>query len=441
MFQVLVVDDEKKIRDEMSRWSWGELEVETIGCCAHGLEALRFLSLNPADIVLTDIRMPFMNGIELMEALNELYPFIHVVILSGYSDFEYARKAIQLCAADYLLKPIVFEDVIQSLKKITSKLEAQKQIEQRLSFLQRKNQKLSRTIRDKFLNDLFYTPFSPEYLEQYGAEGEVMIENGSHTAAVLLLDRLRGSFVPLTKKEADLFIFSLDNILTKCWDAPGQSYHLVNRNTLETCLLSKGLPDMERYEGLRMHLLKYKGLFMSTFSVVSGPAVPQPWHIHHSLKDAFAAVHHCRPNSIFLSPERVQIRSSLAASPGISNSEGCNDGVKGGMLIHRAKQYIKNNYQRSITLAEVAGHSFISASHLSGLFKQNGTTFLKYLTDIRMRHARNLLADPQFHIYEIVEKVGYSDSAYFSELFKKHSGMTPNEYRRQLELPLEELGE
>lgn len=435
MLQMLIVDDEKEIREGLFAWPWKGLNIETVGCCSHGLEALQFLANNPVDIVLTDIRMPFMDGLELMEVLKRQYPFIHVIILSGYSDFEYARKALQLGAVDYILKPIVFEEMIQCMKKLTAHLEEEKQIEKRVNFLQHRAQQLSRVLRDKFLSELFHAPFPVSELEQCGAEGEVMLENAPHTAAVLRLDRFASQQPSLSKREMDLITFSLDNLLAIVWDKPGWRYHLVNKNTAETFLLSKDHPKQDCYESLIKKLLQYKGLFKSTFTIVSGPMVPGPERIHISLKAALKHLTNTEPNTIFLCPNDMDSWRDLAKDDIYSFDKGEDMEENGDSLtLAKAKQFIKNNYNRSITLREVADHVYISPSHLSALFKRNGITFLKYLTDIRIKHARELLGDLKYSIYEVGEKVGYSDPAYFSELFKKNVGMTPNEYRKHLRL-------
>ena len=130
---MLIVDDEKEIREGLAKWSWDAVGIEVAGCCSHGLEALQFVEERPVDIVVTDIRMPFMDGIELMTALNARYPFIRVVILSGYSDFEYAQKALKFGAIDYLLKPLQFQTLHDTFAKAMERLREEKQAEFRVS--------------------------------------------------------------------------------------------------------------------------------------------------------------------------------------------------------------------------------------------------------------------------------------------------------------------
>ncbi|MBW7457509.1 AraC family transcriptional regulator, partial [Paenibacillus sepulcri] len=101
-------------------------------------------------------------------------------------------------------------------------------------------------------------------------------------------------------------------------------------------------------------------------------------------------------------------------------------------LLVQAKQYIREHYDRSLTLKEVAEQVHVSGSHLFALFKTSGQTFLSFLTSIRLQRAMDLLSGTNLKIYEIVEQVGYTDPAYFTEVFKKYTGRTPYEYRSKL---------
>ena len=99
------------------------------------------------------------------------------------------------------------------------------------------------------------------------------------------------------------------------------------------------------------------------------------------------------------------------------------------MVVQQAKQFINQNFHQSITLKQVAHEVYVTPGHLSALFRETGESYLQFLTAQRVHKAIELLADVQYKIYEIAELVGYSDQAYFSEIFKKHTGKTPMEYR------------
>lgn len=431
MYQMLVVDDEKEIRDGISSWDWKSLGIHVAGCCAHGLEALKFISATPVDIVVTDIRMPFMTGLELMEELSRQYPFVYTILLSGYSEFEYARKGIQIGAVDYLLKPISYPDMAASLQKLTARLDEQNQMQYRMSVLRRKSRQLSKELRSEFLDSMFQSPLSQDEIEYNGAEGELLLNMDAYSAAILRLDRASMNGQSLSPKELDLFVFSLDSILNKIWDGEGHGYHLVNGETALVYLLSKGIPEQERFEDLTRQMLKYKGLFRTTFSIVVGPTVDSPRNIFKSMSAARLQLPRCKENSIFICPPADGPGAGADAGSGAHDGQSERVGFSkpDNAILAKARKYIQDNYSRSITLKEVAGSVFVSPGHLSSLFKDSNEPFLKFLTTIRMKKAMALLDDPKYKIYDVVEMVGYSDPAYFSEVFKKYTGKTPNEYR------------
>ncbi|WP_214628703.1 response regulator transcription factor [Paenibacillus agaridevorans] len=107
MFKLLIAEDVKMVRDTLCRSiEWEKLGIELLGAAENGEEALAWLAREPADLLLTDIGMPKMNGLELIEAAQSRYPDIRCLILSGLSEFEHARQALKLQVMDYVLKPI-----------------------------------------------------------------------------------------------------------------------------------------------------------------------------------------------------------------------------------------------------------------------------------------------------------------------------------------------
>lgn len=105
-YRILVVDDERPICEGLSAFAWDELGFEAAGSASDGEEALAFLSEAKVDVLLSDIKMPHIGGIELCRQVRRLYPGTKMVLLSGYKDFEYARSAIGLGVSEYLLKPV-----------------------------------------------------------------------------------------------------------------------------------------------------------------------------------------------------------------------------------------------------------------------------------------------------------------------------------------------
>lgn len=133
MFRVLLVDDEAGVRNSIKakiNWEAAGFRIEYEA--SNGEEALRILNGQPLpDLVMTDIRMPQMDGINLIKACKERYPLVRTVVLSGYSDFEYAKAAIQLGVKDYLLKPVVRSELSDLLSKLALELEEDRHQQQR----------------------------------------------------------------------------------------------------------------------------------------------------------------------------------------------------------------------------------------------------------------------------------------------------------------------
>ena len=121
MLRVLLVDDEPFILRGMKELiDWENEGFEIVGSAADGEEALLFLQNHDADLILSDIKMPIMDGLELLRKLriSEKYRDIYFIILSGYADFQYAQKAIKYACNDYILKPVEKEKLVQALRKV-----------------------------------------------------------------------------------------------------------------------------------------------------------------------------------------------------------------------------------------------------------------------------------------------------------------------------------
>lgn len=172
---VLIVDDEPLIRKGLTTMiDWSLYGFSVMGEFSNGEDALAYLSENPnqVDVILTDIRMPGMDGLELIKRVKEIATKeIYFVILSGYYEFEYAKKAIQYQVKDYLLKPIQADDLIEILKKIN------------VDYMQQVKEEIEVNTRKKALLD---RSFSRLLLNNYSSEDIGLIEAHYQTIATIL---------------------------------------------------------------------------------------------------------------------------------------------------------------------------------------------------------------------------------------------------------------
>lgn len=163
LYKIILVDDEEEVRKSIiKKIEWEKLGFKVVGDAENGEEALELASeLNP-DLVLTDIRMPFMDGLELGRRLRGIFPSIKIIIFSGFDDFEYAKQAISINVAEYILKPVNAEELSEILSRVRGNLdreiEEQRNIEDlRSNYLKNipilRAQYLLNLIRDKVNKD------------------------------------------------------------------------------------------------------------------------------------------------------------------------------------------------------------------------------------------------------------------------------------------------
>ncbi len=218
MYKVLLVDDEILVREAISaKIEWKELGFELAGDCENGKEAIEFLKETPVDVVLTDICMPYVDGMEVSKYIYENFPQTAIIIFSGYSDFEYAKQAIQYKAAEYILKPVTAKELTEVLVRIREKLDNERSKKEKIDVLQKayrtytKNEAL---IISKALSRLIQ---GTQAIETSLAElKEFGIEVGGKSYRVVTMDIDVYSELYQTdeklKKESALMSFVVENI-------------------------------------------------------------------------------------------------------------------------------------------------------------------------------------------------------------------------------------
>lgn len=201
MTKVLIVDDEKYVRLGIkSETDWTLIGCEVVGEASNGIEALEIAEKVKPDLVISDIRMPRMDGIELAEKMIEKYPGTKVIFLTAYNEFEYARKALRIGVSDYILKPFKdgeLEGVIQRLLHLHPNLPAKEiELEKELLSLKGKDETANR-----------YVQAAIEYIENNYSDSEFSIGKLAESISVS-----EGHISRLFKSETDN---SINNYLTK----------------------------------------------------------------------------------------------------------------------------------------------------------------------------------------------------------------------------------
>ncbi|MEG0793255.1 MAG: response regulator [Lachnospiraceae bacterium] len=158
LYKAILVDDEVIIREAMKESvKWEETGFELADTCEHGKEAIEKIKIDPPDLVITDICMPFVDGIQLAEYIHENHPETKVVILSGYDEFEYAKSAIKYEVLEYILKPVTAFELTEILNKIKEKLDQEYSTQKRLHSITENYKKSKPILKERFLNHLIHS--------------------------------------------------------------------------------------------------------------------------------------------------------------------------------------------------------------------------------------------------------------------------------------------
>ena len=197
MYRVLLVDDEALVREAISaKIRWEELGYELAGACKNGKEALEFIRQNPVDLLLTDICMPFMDGMELSRQVYTDFPQIHIVIFSGYNEFEYAKNAMKYRVEEYLLKPVTARELTDTLCSLKRKLDEERKEDESNRELQQEYRKNRSLVRAKALTNLVLGNKTMEEHRAELSEAGIELEAAAYEAASLEIDLYSELFSP-----------------------------------------------------------------------------------------------------------------------------------------------------------------------------------------------------------------------------------------------------
>lgn len=174
-YRILLADDEEEVRKGIIRKiEWERLGFEVVGDAENGEDALEKIEQLRPDVVMTDIRMPYMDGLALTARIRQKYPSMKVLIFSGYDDFEYAKQAIKLHVTEYILKPVNGQELAEILKRVRISLDEEIEQRRNISTLQESYQNSLPILRELFLNDLVSrtadVPGMAPKLKEYGID-------------------------------------------------------------------------------------------------------------------------------------------------------------------------------------------------------------------------------------------------------------------------------
>jgi len=399
MWKLLIADDEPKIRRGLARLiDHLEIEVEVVGLAEDGEMALEMVKEHSPQLMLVDICMPFLNGLELIQEVQNINPDCFVVVITGYDEFTYAQKAVKLGVFDYLLKPIVQEQLQSVLHKAIEQLTlrtTQKKYSEWTNEQLKKNLPL---LRERFLDEWMNGSISKSDIQEQMDYLNITLSEGNQ--GVMVIKLAEKSHLPDADKtwERKLALFALQNVITDLL----KSWHpcLVFRDRKDYIVAI--LPNNSWSEWVELP----KMISEKVESILEFPIVVEAKESIGGLTGICTAY-----DELIRVIENEQFNSPIVAL---------------------AKKFIDTHFHKvDLSLQEVSDAIGISPAYLSRLLRQDlGASFIDYLSQKRIQHAIKLLNDPTVKIYEVAEKVGYKGQHYFSTVFKKVLGLSPLEYRK-----------
>lgn len=506
LFHLLIVDDEPTIRKGLSSFiKWDTLDCIVDNTACDGLEAMDKIRLLPPDIVITDIKMPQADGIELSKFIHNHYPSIKVIILTGYADFEYAQSAIKYQVTDFILKPTSKDKLIESVKKaqtlILTDVQNKSIKKEDLSFL-----------REQLFQELVTTNTIDGMMQNRIAQYGVTLDNYIICAF---------QFSDCEQEDLNDSITALKNMMT----AQSEAYDCFRYNnfllvlfplklqvsgvtpailkyceeiieilySLHSITLSAGISlahigcaeladaAMEAIQALSMNFYQEKSISVYDPSLEERLCRTNVeytmilYHLETNLQDRDFSTAATLLNTLF-SQLKVQLMNAMdvrnlciqiyyiysrclikknltpLSSSILMNIHNCMsiyqlETLMKGLLedihtqmfdsknqlspiIEKAIAYINLHFPDNLSLEIIADYVHVNPSHLSRTFKKEcRESITEYISKARIEKAQELLSLSNTLAYEVAEKVGFHDPAYFSVTFKKYTGLSPKEFK------------
>lgn len=537
MIKLFLVEDEIIMRTGIkNNIDWEAEGIVFVGEASDGELAYPQIQKLQPDILITDIKMPFMDGLELTELVRKDFPDMKIIILSGYDEFSYAQKALRLNVTEYLLKPITSKKLLMSIRREVEAIEKSRRQLEYADLTEKAKQERRTLEKQMFFRKIVRNELQMSEILEKGKELGMEL-SASWYQVILYYIGTTGSQAGSYSEHQNTILREIQYCFSKvegwyCFDrgtegmailAMGDSEEELTKkvkHNLEIIIeIAKNYPQAEYFIGLGSQVNRLRqlgnsyndasrafshrymqaesGIFDSNTCLLENPkesymdihdldihrmdrkVVNSFLHmgavdeVPHFITEYLGCMGSQNVQSViflqyitmdiyfcvvaFLEEigykmedvadkysdinDVVRLFTTLDKIKGyfekiLTGSIQLRDQVskkKFGKILEKAKDYIEEHYnQEDISLNTAAAHVNVSPNYFSTIFSQEiGKTFIEYLTEIRMKKAKELLMTTNKKVSEIAYHIGYKDAHYFSFLFKKTQGCTTKEYRNR----------
>ncbi len=410
MYKMLIVDDEYLVRVGISETiEWNKYGIEIVGTAVNGQDGLDKIDQYVPDIIISDIKMPVLDGMGLVSALYDKNYDGIIIMLSGYNEFEYAKTTLEKGVFKYLLKPIDNEELISVVVSAKEKLEKRRKMDMYLSDIDVGLPIIKNSIADSIFHG---ATIDQNFLAKMALYDMPRIDKG----VVIYCRADEGTAGNDAVREENL----------------KKSIEIVRANTLSILSNHKVIysqaekriafaTDFTDVDELEKRLNIMLRSYEKQSPVLLSVGISAVFNGLNEIPSAFGTAKFIAANKLY------NVNSVYVEDNANKNSK----------LYRRhivdALQFIAEHYgDNDLKIKTVADALYVSESYLMHLFKDElGKTFNTCLTEYRIMTAKRLLLEQTYRVYEIAEMVGYVDMKYFGQVFRKSEGLTPSEYVRK----------
>lgn len=423
MYRVLVADDEEVITDglvstleETQRF---ELDVYK---AYSGSEALRLLNEIQFDIVISDICMPGMTGIELAKIIREKWPLCHVIFQTGYDDFQYAQQAIRQRVTHYVLKSEGEDALLDAVGECARAIDRDMDMKDTLVRAKEETRLYKAMLRRNMVWTLLFDKNKLNFKDRVFDKVEISLKQN---APIMLLAGRS------TQELTDEMALAIDMAMRKKINYAVSSetiwmdHHVIlwamqpvaEENLQHAQAVIKGMAEGLKYT--IQQTLEISVSFVFQEKQIGWDSAREPFEELRRI-----AAYRLKPNS------EIAIAGSEYFKEKGSSSDEQNEAELERSFVSRLTTYLWEHIDGDLSLCTLSDKLHLNPTYLSRRFKElTGKTLTETILKIRMERACELLKTTSYRISEIAPMVGYETAANFSKVFKKYMKVTPREYR------------
>lgn len=535
MLKIMIVDDESMVRIGVkSCINWEHYDLEVIGEASNGKEAIDLFEKLKPDIILTDIKMPLLDGIELIKSIMLQSPHTKIIVLSCLNEYDYVREAMKHGAVDYLFKPTMTpEDILDVLKDVKEKIKLERNKNIEIKQLKEQANQSMKLMKEKYLNNLLNSDIKVEQnIKKDFEKMDINLQDKKLICFLIEFDEHEKLKEKYSYNDVQMLYLSCINAITDIMKQYNNGVCFMNENKKIIVLHNINHHSQMNQERKLIEITKkIQGTLNNYVGISISIGVSNIFNGFNNLKIAFIQAEQAlnqkfmlgkgriikygamnfddknlkelfsselnklyeaaklknqeetikNVNSLFLSikektiptkedicelaieiiieflrifREEVTLEEFFKDRNNMLNEVHNNktfdeinewlkniinkllvnvqkkDTNKYSPTVYKAINYISKNYAENVTLLSISEHVNVSKNYFSKLFKEEtGINFVQYLTNIRVKHAKELLISENIKTYEVSQMVGYKNYRHFCKIFKKNTGITPSEVK------------